>query len=97
MPQMLLSELMLMGNRIHKTKKMIIIRIIKKPYLDLMIEKLLKIGYKKDIIRSLTSKANYIYLHDDMFEICNTYRYNELIQQGVYDCKFNKEIFYAKE
>lgn len=61
-----------------------------------MIEKLLKIGYKKDIIRSLTSKANYIYLHDDMFEICNTYRYNELIQQGVYDCKFNKEIFYAK-
>ena len=41
---------------------MIIIRIIKKPYLDLMIEKLLKIGYKKDIIHSLTSKANYIYM-----------------------------------
>lgn len=82
--------------RIYKTKKVIIIRIIKKPYLDLMIEKLLKIGYKKDIIHSLTSKANYIYIHDDMFEICNTHRYNELIQQGVYNCKFNKEIFYAK-
>ena len=75
---------------------MIIVRILKATDRKETIADLVNLGYKKDKVHSMTSKANYIYVHDDVFEIVNTFRYNELINKGVFDCKLNADLFYSR-
>ena len=73
-----------------------IVRIPKATKLKEMEEDLINLGYKKDKVRSMTSQASYIYLHEKTFERVNKFRYSDLIESGVIDCREDSDLFYAK-
>ncbi len=80
-----------------RSKKLnMIVRIVKTEHKKKLINYLLSLGYKYDEIHSLTNRANYIYLHEGVFEVCNKFKWQELKDNGVEDFGVNVEQFKNK-